>query len=317
MNLNHFALMHKARDVESQSAHPTHKVGAVLCGKDSDGHDYCVARANFWPKLLKNHIGQDEKLGNASTTVHAEIAAIIDALATEGATLYITDLPCPNCAKVIAEARVKHVYIDSHTHETPLGKKIRPYFDDISSLILKSAGIDVFEIDLEKKKIVPIVKAPANTLLQVQRPIKQVMVNSENINTAYFHSLIGVQKGEKPFAACFAKSSLGHYNFLLAESQRSVGLTEDDDNFICTTQNKYRPNLQPVNRLLLTCARYGLHVDPAYLYSAQVPTSREFVNMIGAGYSSLEIGDITKCRDEWGLKALKQLQDHGIFEIKS
>lgn len=49
-----------------------------------------------------------------STAVHAEARLIADAarrgIATEGATLYVTDFPCPPCAKLIAGAGVAKLF---------------------------------------------------------------------------------------------------------------------------------------------------------------------------------------------------------------
>lgn len=48
------------------------------------------------------------------TAAHAEVVAIAEAakrgIATEGAELYITDFPCPYCARLIAKSGIKKVY---------------------------------------------------------------------------------------------------------------------------------------------------------------------------------------------------------------
>ncbi|PCJ02664.1 MAG: hypothetical protein COB14_01515 [Alphaproteobacteria bacterium] len=316
MNTNHFDYMALARDAEQQSMHPTHKVGALIFGTDRNAQHYEIVKSNFWPDTLENHIGQNKKLGNASTTVHAEVAAICAAPATENATIYVTDLPCPNCAKVMAEARIKNIYTDARTHDTPLGQKMKPYFDDVSTPILLNAGISVYEINSEAKTITQIITPAPNSLLQIHRPIRHIPLEHSDINQTTFINMIEKQTIDTSFAACYAKSALGQYNFLLAQPQRSVGLRQEQAHDISSLQNKYEPMLQPLNRLLLTCARYGLKIDKDYLYSSQTPTSREFVNMIGAGYTSLHIGDRDKCRDDWGAKALAQLETHKIIDLR-
>lgn len=316
MSIDHFKYMALARDAEQQSMHPAHKVGALICGTDRNTEHYEIAKSNFWPVLLEKHIGKDKKLGNASTTVHAEVAAICAAPATENATIYVTDLPCPNCAKVMAEARIKNIYTDALTHDTPLGQKMKPYFDEVSTPILKNAGISVYEINSETKTITQIITPTPNNLLRIHRPIRHIPLEHSDINQAAFINMIEQQTIDTSFAACYAKSALGQYNFLLAQPQRSVGLLQEQADDISNLQNKYEPTLQPINRLLLTCARYGLKIDGDYLYSSQTPTSREFVNMIGAGYTSLHIGDRNKCRDDWGLKALAQLEMHKIINLR-
>ncbi len=311
MNTNHFELMKLALETEEQSEHKTHKVGALLY---KDGQQ--ITRPNFWSPELEKHIGRYEKLGNASTTVHAEMAVICAAKATQGANIYITDLPCPNCAKLIAEARISTVYIDSHTHNTPLGLKTKPYFDEISALILKSAGVTVYEMNEPKRSICEIIPPPdANMLRAIHRPVQQTQLEHSDINMPRFLDISKSKKSNVNFASCYAKSNLGHYVFLHAMPARSIGLSTQDAEKINATQDKYEPNLQPINRLLVACARYGLSIDHRYIYSSQTPTAREFVNMIGAGYSSIHIGDKTKCRDEYGLMAFEQLKEHKILDI--
>ncbi len=307
--------MEIALRAENQSDHDDHKVGTLVRGKDSNGDIYEIARANFWPKSLRKYIGETEKLGNASTTVHAEVAAICAAPATENADIYITDLPCPNCAKVIAEASIKNVYIDAHTHNTPLGIKIKPYFDNISTLILNSANINIYEMDVTRKIIEHTYSPSQNALRSIDKPIKHIKISNKDVNQSYFTKMIEEHKSNAPFAACLTKSLLGQYSFMFAQSHRSIGLSKEKAEFICKTQSKYEPTLQPINRLLLSCARYGVKIDPKYLYSSQTPTSREFVNMIGAGYTNIIIGDKNKCRDEWGIKALSQLLEHNIITL--
>ncbi len=309
--------MKLALEAEEKSLHPTHKVGALICGYDNSDHFYAIAHANHWPPLLEQHIGRETKLGKASTTVHAEVAAILKAPATDGAEIYVTDLPCPNCAKIMAEARIKTIYIDSHTHNTPLGKKLKPFFDDISLPILQSAGIQVFEMDCEQSTIHELGELQTNILRPIERPVHHIPLEGGQIHIDHFNAMIEEQHAvlNAPFAACYAKSDLDQYTFLCAQSHRSMGLTKNQAEEISAAQNKYTPTIQPINRLLLTCARYGLKIDENYLYSSQTPSSREFVNLIGAGYTSLSIGDKTKCIDEWGIMALKQLTNHNILKL--
>lgn len=305
--------MKLALDTEEQSRHDNHKVGALLY---KDGLH--IARPNFWPPQLEKHIGKHNKLGNASTTIHAEMAVICASKSTQGASIYITDLPCPNCAKLITQARISTVYIDSHTHNTPLGLKIKPYFDDISTRIFKSAGVGVYEMNETMRTIDTIIESQGdNILMPIHRPVQQIMIDHSDINKSRFLDIIATQKTNVNFAACYAKSDLGNYTFLFAKAHRSIGISEKEAEIIKNAQNKYEASLQPINSLLVTCARYGLTIDPNYLYSSQTPTAREFVNMIGAGYSALHIGDKTKCRDKWGLKALKQLIQHNIINVEN
>ena len=99
-----------------------------------------------------------------------------------------------------------------------------------------------------------------------------------------------------------------------AEPHLVIGYTSETDTH---EDGKYSFALEPVNRLLMTAARKGLTIDPAYLYSSRVPSSRELVNMIGAGLNQISIGDTQSARDEFGPRALKQLVDAGILNIQN
>ena len=64
---------------------------------------------------------------------------------------------------------------------------------------------------------------------------------------------------------------------------------------------------------MMYMARKGFTLYPDYLYCSQVPTAREQVNLVGGGFKRITIGDITKCRDPEGLKAMEQLSKFNIL----
>lgn len=311
MNINHFERMNRALATEEQSPHPTHKVGALICGLDQDGQYFERTQHNFWPDPLKKHIGTNKKLGNASTTIHAEMATLFTVPFSQGADIYITDLPCPNCAKTIAQAGIRNVYIDSHTHHTPLGLKIKPYFDQVSMLIFEKAGISVFEMNAPEETITCLLEQctapePTNSI-QISRIESEITVD-------VFTNLVKNCEMPIPFAACIAYDQKENKHFVRAKMDLSIGLSEKDADTIRNIQDKYVPTMQPINRLLVACASQGLSIMPQYIFSSQTPTSREFVNLIGAGHNHLYIGDTSKCRDQWGLDALSKLQEKDIFK---
>jgi len=309
--------MQQARDAEEQSPHPTHKVGALLHGINTNAKNFTIAKSNFWPTALETSIGRNTKIGNASTTIHAEISTILSAPTTEDTDIYITDLPCPNCAKAIAEARIKAVYIDAHTHNTLLGKKIEPFFKSTSMPIFKSANISVYELDIENKTLKMLHKAQETTALHIERPVDITPIKPDNINAQTFNHLVKETSAYStaPFAACIAKTTLGQYRFIAAQAHISVGLSQDATQSIRNAQSKYKPTLEPLNRLLLTCARHGMKIIDEHLYSSQTPTAREFVNIIGAGHTNLNIGNTSISRDEHGLTALEQIKKNKILNI--
>ena len=55
-----------------------------------------------------------------STALHAEAGLIVEAakkgISLEGATLYVTTFPCPNCAKLVAASGIKKlIYQDGYS----------------------------------------------------------------------------------------------------------------------------------------------------------------------------------------------------------
>lgn len=310
--------MEKALENESQSRHPVHQVGAYMRGQDTAKSNFEIGRPNFWPPALAEKFAPDEKLGNASTTVHAEIAVLLNAPGTEGAELYVTDLPCPNCAKAIAEARIGSVYIDSHAHVTPLGKKMEPYFRSISLPLLQYAGVNLLEVNRENRTVEPLINIPKGKVIPVERPVEMSLLGKGDVTPENFAKMIERARTkigtDQPFVACYAHSRLGTYTALLVRPHIAIGLDEERIESLKPLLEKYSLTLQPTNRALITASRYGLKIDQDYFYSAHVPTSREFVNLIGAGHTKIAIGDRTKSRDEWGLKALAQLEEKNILQ---
>lgn len=88
-------LLSDGRLLSAHNQHLPHSQSAYVAGDP---------RANF-------HRGVNIEL---STATHAEARLIAraarDGLATAGATLYVTDFPCPPCAKLIAGAGIKTLY---------------------------------------------------------------------------------------------------------------------------------------------------------------------------------------------------------------
>ncbi len=60
--------------------------------------------------------------GHCIRTIHAEMNAIIQCaihgISTEGATCYVTNMPCTNCTKAFIAAGIKEVVVFSDYHDT-------------------------------------------------------------------------------------------------------------------------------------------------------------------------------------------------------
>ncbi|MFP4386771.1 MAG: deaminase [Alphaproteobacteria bacterium] len=316
---DHITNMAHALKTAEKSPHPTHKVGALLSLTAQELH-HSIACYNDWPETLARHIGKANKLGNASNTLHAEIATLCKAqIATHGASLYLTNLPCPNCTKALSEAGIADIYFDSNAYNTPLGLKMRTYFEQASKLILKQAGKGLHEINLDHNTIRTLLR-PAPFKTDTQKTLKaQISRATQEIFSKHFENARAhFQNDPAPFTATIAKDKQNktHY-FLAAQTCYPAGLEKRDIEHIHTIQDKYEAFHQPFNRLLSHCAFHGLRIEKQYLRTTQIPTAREFVNMIGYSIRTITIENKEKYRDASCLEAYRQLKETGtkIIEI--
>ncbi|NUN10084.1 MAG: dCMP deaminase [Ignavibacteriaceae bacterium] len=78
-------------------------------------------------------------------TIHAEMNAIlqcsIHGISTEGATAYVTNMPCTNCSKALIGAGIKEVVVFSDYHDT------------LAEQFFAVAGVQLRRIKMPKKSI--------------------------------------------------------------------------------------------------------------------------------------------------------------------
>ena len=78
-------------------------------------------------------------------TIHAEMNAILQCsvhgVSTQGATAYITNMPCTNCSKALIAAGIKQIVIFSDYHDT----KAEEFF--------RIANIDIIRLQMPEKII--------------------------------------------------------------------------------------------------------------------------------------------------------------------
>lgn len=313
-----FDEMQRAVDIVGTSPHPTNKISATLFGHDPDGTPYSLSRTNCWPQAITDYFGMDIDIGDSSGTIHAETAAIFAAPYTMGAALCVTDPFCPNCAKNIAEAGIKTIYIDHKGFEKDFAARRSGDFESMSMRICERAGISVYEMRRKEQTVAPIYVAPRNYKPHEDRPVtvEQLMAADEG----QFHILMQQKRHEHAgmrMACAIARDRHKRYFALTALAHPAVGYALDTDiGDLEKTEGKYSFIMEPVNRLLMNAARYGLKLGDGMIYSAHVPTSREQVNLVGAGVTSIVLGDAGKARDEASLFAMKQLRDAGVMEYR-
>lgn len=91
--------------------------------------------------VLKPECRKDHSTWSKKNEIHAELNSILYAarngLPIEGATMYVTLSPCPDCAKAIAQSGIKQlVYSETYDRNEPGWEKI-----------LQDASIEVFQIN--------------------------------------------------------------------------------------------------------------------------------------------------------------------------
>lgn len=311
--LSPFSAMQDAVDIVGESPHPTNKVAATILGRGLR-----VSRTNFWPDAILRAFGTETDIGNSSGTVHAETACILAAThATEGASLCVTDPFCPNCAKNIAEAGIRKIYIDHKGFDKDFFRRRSGHFETMSMQICEKAGISVYEIWRKDERLVPIYEAPENYFVSEDSPIfrEPIEAAGEGVFGDILASAFRIHQKRK-FAVAFARDAGGRIFSLTARGHAVTGFTMEDPDDVGTIErheDKYSFFQEPVNRMLMYLARHGMSLIDGYFFCSQVPTSREQVNLAGAGIKRITIGDLTKSRDPSALEAMRQLGAAGII----
>ncbi len=309
-----YHMMQRAVDLVHSSPHPTNKIAATLCGTEYDGRDFAITKTNYWPGPIETNIGRDVKIGNSSGTVHAETACILHAPCTKDALLFITDPPCPNCAKNVAEAGIKALYIDHKGFEKDFAQRRGDVFAAMSMRIFAAAGIPVYKLYRKEKRLENVLNIDTNYVPPLESPAELIPVKSQNTMSLFKKHILASANHfqQTPFALALAEHPGGDHIVFRTPSHPTVGYTHQDD---LSKEGKYSFILQPLNRLLMAGKYYGLQLDPRFIYSSRIPTAREQINLIGAGYQTLYIGQNQPPRDEYGPQAMKQLQNHHILNF--
>lgn len=269
------AMMQRAVDIVGTSPHPANKIAASL--RLPGGR--WVAATNMWPAPIECAFGQNTRIGNASGTIHAEIACLLKAPCTKGAEIFITDPPCPNCVKAMAEAGIKRIYIDNKGFGKDFAQRRGGEFQNLSLPLCLEAGIGVFEVNRK------------NATCRCLQKGRNTQAAARDIKGPY--AIAKTTKGQN--IECHA---------------RIFSSFADDPE-----RGKYTPILEPLTRLLMAAKREGAELENNAFISSRIPTAREMVNFVGAGFSHLQVLDMNAARDIYGPLALKQLTDAKIITV--
>lgn len=309
-----FLWMQRAVDIVLSSPHPSSKIAACVFGSGPDGQAYTVSSTNFWPDRIQAAFPNDARIGNSSGTVHAETACLLKAPKTDGGAICITDPFCPNCAKNIAEAGIKTIYIDHKGFEKEFIQRRGSHFEDMSLEIARKAGLSVYRIFRKSARIEAIIE-PAKDYqpVDVMPPVIQKIENLEDLKDWSLRQPQS-QSGHG-YASAFARDYRGHIYGILALAHPVIGLDEEK----AKTQKevyggKYSFWLEPVNRLLMTAKRNGLWYQTK-IFTSQTPTARELVNLSATQVETIEILDPKRARDKDCYTARDSLAEKGVFKF--
>lgn len=312
--------MRAAQRESKRSPIPVYKIGALIDGKDATGTPFTTMRTNHWPNIIRETLGTKKKIGNASPTIHAETAVLLAAShAVKRADLYVTDPLCPNCMKNAAEARIGRLFIDKSGFGRKYYRQNRKNVDNMSMAIAKRAGINMYTVDTLKEEIETLFEPPEGFIPVNDSPIEiePITKGSEAVFDDAVDLATQTHKQRK-HAVALVTDDMGNKYVLTARSHMVVGYSaEDKDDFPLINKapgEKYGYIQEPINRLLMFMASEGYSLLDDYLYCSIVPTSREQVNLVGAGIKRITIGDLQKSRDQFGLDAMEKLKSAEILE---
>lgn len=303
------ARMQDAVDVVLTSEHETSRVAACLFdGKQS------VATINARPKCLHAHFQWEERLGASSQFVHAELAAIAAFGGNlRGSHLCVTDPFCPNCAKNIAEAGIRTVYIDHKGFQKDFIARNGDEFQSMSMLIAEKAGISVYMVNRKEGVITPLL---AHSALTRPAPSAIEFFDIDDGMTlegavATFRRRFG---GREAWTVAFVREADGSARGLLVFEALPPGITPEDFKVRgAEDTGKYRFPLDPLTRLLITVKRMGFsYIDPR-IGCARIPSSRALVNALGFGVGGLILASDLCDHDPSGADVLKLCMDTSML----
>lgn len=163
------AMIHTRVIGAHDNAHPNNRVGARL--ECVDGTILSESNQTLLAFAQDASQATTVKVGSASPSKHAETALLARAAQeghpTEGGTLTLTTVPCPNCMNFIAAAGIKKVIIDEQ--ETEWEQRLGQHYRATSLQIAANAGIEISRLSIEDKK-----REATEILVEIPPPTAQI-----------------------------------------------------------------------------------------------------------------------------------------------
>lgn len=301
-----FDAMQSAVNIVNSSPHPENKVAACIFTEDT-----WLAATNLWPDQIEKNLGREARIGGSSGTVHAEVNVLLHfQKPCENAALCITDPCCPNCAKAISESGIKTVYIDHKGFAKDFASRRYAEFHDMSLAIMAHAGIAIYELNRKEQTLSVIHEQRHDYIPPEDNPIEVKQI-PEKTTLEQVKNQVRVK--HPSWGCALAKNADGVLFSLVASTHPALGYSEETLTTQTEETTKYSFYLTPLNRLLCGAARYGLKLVEDSVWTSIVPTPREMVNFIGAGYGHLRIGDIRSLAKPSSQDARKLLESNGVL----
>ncbi len=300
--------MQRAVDIVLGSPHPDNKVAATLF------HEHrTISKTNDWPEPIQHKLGLDIRIGDSSGTVHAEVNCLLHFDApTQRASLAITDPCCPNCAKCIAEAGIKNVYIDHKGFLKDFSIRRGDEFQDMSMRILAHAGISLYEVARKENRITTLYKPDDGYIPPEDNPIEIRPTRADASRATLLQTARLVKVKHPRWGCALAQDSSGKILTLVASTHPAIGFTHDDQ---LASDNKYDFYLEPVNRILMGAARAGLTICDDFIWCSVLPSPREMVNLVAANIKGIYILDRETHKKNASLQGLSTLEEAGILSF--
>ncbi len=295
------------------SPHALNKIVATIKGHDCQGLPYIVSRTNFWPGAL-DIVPREQEIGNSSGWVHAETAALFDSPSTQGAALFTTDPPCPNCMKNIIEAGIAEIYVDASGFQKPYAEFAGEAVLNMSEEMAAQAGISFSKVDLENLTVTKLnTPGPAASSEDQTAAGPICLPGEERLFQGHVLETNDRLPGQD-FATCCALNDAGQLVFLTVTPHVVHGYKDRADQLV---NGKYSYILTSLTRLLMQARRLGVKPILDTVTCQRVPTSRELVNFIGAGGRQIRVLEPTRARDDASIEALAQVKKLKILDVKA
>lgn len=147
---DHF-FMSQAFFISGKSKDPSTQCGCVITSREND---ILVTGWNDLPRGVRHKPSRHQRPEKYVWTEHAERNAIYNAGRTgvplKGANLYVTRMPCPDCARAIIQSGIKSVYSVLYEDEVAWAERTNTV---AACSMMKEAGVGVtlFSSDTAKR----------------------------------------------------------------------------------------------------------------------------------------------------------------------